>query len=212
MSSLVGLGIGAAQFAAGLRPKKLTRFALVDDASQFIEFEATVSASHEGTSTITRHPVEEGANVTDHIRDEPETLELDVVVSNFPLIIAASLRASPSVPGGNPKTRAADAWEFIRDLRKQGKTVTASTKLRDYPNMAIRRQGTVQDKDTGEIVRMTISLEEIVIATTQTVNPPDPVNPSRTPREPIGKKPKVPATPAESAKAANTSAAFSILF
>ncbi len=179
----------------GLGKKKLTRVAIIDEATQFIEFEATISASHQGSATITKHPVEAGSNVTDHIRTEPDTLNLDVVVSDTPLIILASLRAEPSVPGGNPRTRSVDAYEFIKGIKDKGKTVSISTKLRDYDSMAISSIGITQDAVTGNIARMSIDFEEIKIATTQTVDVPEPVNPSRKPKESIGKTSKAPATP-----------------
>lgn len=174
--------------------KKLTRVALVDDDSQFIEFDATIAAAHDGTATITKHPVEEGANVTDHIRTEPEALNLEVIVSDTPLIVRASINARPSVPGGGIATRAANAYEFVKGIKDQGKTVTASTKLRDYPSMAVASIGVTQDKDTSNIVRMRIRLEEITIAETGTKPVPEPVNASRTPSEDLGKQNKTPSS------------------
>ncbi len=191
MSSLVG--------TASSGKKKLTRVAIADDDAQFIEFDATIVAAHDGTATITKHPVESGANVTDHIRREPETLNLEVIVSDTPLIFVASINARPSVPGGNPVTRAVDAYEFIKRIKDQGKTVTVSTRLRDYPSMAIASVGVTQDKDTGNIVRFRIGLEEITIAETGTKPIPEPVNASRTPSDDLGKQNKTPSpTEAES--------------
>lgn len=201
--SFIGLGISA------LGKKKLTRIAIVDEPDQFLECDATITATHEGTAAVTKHPVEKGSNVTDHIRREPETLEVEVVVTDTPILLFASLRKKPSVPGGNTDTRAVDAYNFIKGIKDSGKTVKVTTLLRDYESMAINRLGLVQDKDTGNIARMTIGFEEIMIATTQTVDAPEPANASRKPSEDIGKKAKTPATPAEATNSSLLFDAFS---
>lgn len=44
-----------------------------------------MAEKHEHTTTITSHPVEKGVNITDHVRDMPDSLSLDVWVTNTPL-------------------------------------------------------------------------------------------------------------------------------
>ncbi len=58
-----------------------------DDESgetESVEFDATTSESHEDTLSITDHPVETGANVTDSAREEPTRLTIEGVVSSLP--------------------------------------------------------------------------------------------------------------------------------
>lgn len=52
--------------------------------TEFLQFDAVTSLSPEDPSTITDHPVERGANVVDHIREEPERLSLEAIVSTTP--------------------------------------------------------------------------------------------------------------------------------
>jgi|SRR6185503_3872212 len=52
-----------------------------------IALDATTSERHASPATITDHPVESGANTSDHIRPEPETLSLQGVVSNTPILL-----------------------------------------------------------------------------------------------------------------------------
>jgi hypothetical protein len=175
--------------------KKLTRIAIESDTSQFLEADATVSATHEGSAMITRHPVERGSDITDHIRREPDTVDIDIVISDTPVMYLASLRAKASVPGGNPKTRAKDAYDFLRRIKDNGQTVKVVLGLRTYRTMAIRSLSVTQDKDTSNIVRIRARFEEIIIAQTETVAAPEPVNQSRGDRVNQGKKSKVEATP-----------------
>jgi hypothetical protein len=184
----------------GLGQKKLTRIAITDDEGQFLELEATVSTNHEASATIVKHPIESGSNISDHISDEPDVVQIEGVVSNTPVLALASLRAEPSVPGGSPETRAEDAYEFLRRIKRRGLITTLVTKLRDYQNMAISKLTVPQDKDTSNIAALSIVFEEIFVAVTDTVDAPEPVNESRKPRSNQGRKPKKPAGAAAAAK------------
>lgn len=50
-----------------------------------IEFDCTLTEKHESSAKATEHPVEEGANVTDHVRPELDTVSLEGVITNTPL-------------------------------------------------------------------------------------------------------------------------------
>ncbi len=52
--------------------------------TEFVELDATQSEEHEDTLTITDHPVERGANVVDHAREEPTRFTLEGIVSSIP--------------------------------------------------------------------------------------------------------------------------------
>lgn len=49
-----------------------------------IRLDAVLSQSPEDTLTITDHPVEQGANVVDHAREEPTRLSIEGIVSTLP--------------------------------------------------------------------------------------------------------------------------------
>jgi hypothetical protein len=52
--------------------------------TEILVFDAIVSLSPEDSVTITDHPVEQGSNITDHARDEPERLSIEGIVSTVP--------------------------------------------------------------------------------------------------------------------------------
>ena len=56
-----------------------------DGSSQLIAFDLTISEGHRSTSKVTEHPVEQGSNVADHIRQETQGLDLTVFVTNTPI-------------------------------------------------------------------------------------------------------------------------------
>ncbi len=51
----------------------------------FMEFDATLNETHDSSSDITQHPVEDGSVITDHVRPRPDALSLNVFVSNHPI-------------------------------------------------------------------------------------------------------------------------------
>jgi hypothetical protein len=58
-----------------------------DDATgqtETVQFDAVTALAPEDPATITDHPVERGANVVDHIRDEPERLTIEAKISMMP--------------------------------------------------------------------------------------------------------------------------------
>lgn len=60
---------------------------LLPDTGQslIVTFDLTVSEGHESTSEVTEHPVEQGSNIADNIRQNPQTLTLEMFVTNAPI-------------------------------------------------------------------------------------------------------------------------------
>jgi len=138
-----------------------------ESSTEILELEATLEEGHTGVAETTDHPVEEGADVTDHIRRKPDELTLKGIVSDHPILFLASFRADPSVPGGDPATRAKDAYDWLRNVKDLGLLLQVSTTLRDYTNMAIVGMNVVRDKDRGNVMEVDLSLREIIIAITE---------------------------------------------
>jgi hypothetical protein len=177
--------------------------ALQEKPDQVLEFDACLNETHTGSASTTDHPVEAGADMTDHIRREPEELQLVGMVSDTPLLFLASFRAQASVPGGDPQNRAQDAYGFIKTIKDSGQLVQVTTTLRDYANMALVSLSVVRDKDKGKVVEMSITLREIVIATTEQVEAPTPANAARGKKSKQGKKQKGAETAANQAQSSS---------
>lgn len=54
-------------------------------AQNFLIFDAVLSETHTRVATVTKHTVETGVAVTDHVRPEPDELTLEAIVTNTPL-------------------------------------------------------------------------------------------------------------------------------
>lgn len=174
-----------------------------DDPNQILEFDACLNETHVGNAATTDHPVEAGADMTDHIRRTPEELQIVGMVSDTPLVFLASQRAEPSIPGGDPQNRAQDAYGFVKGIKDTGQLVAITTTLRDYANLAITGLSVMRDKESSKVVEMAISLREILIATTEQVAAPEPANPPRKKKSKQGKKQKGAETAANQAKSSS---------
>jgi len=160
--------------------------AVVDkEFSDVLTFDALVSATYTGTAEVTDHPVEGTVDISDHIRAMPKELQLRGIVSNHPILFLASFRATPSVPGTDPATRAEAAFLFLEGVKDRGELVHVSTSLFDYTDMAITSLSVTRDKDTSNIVDISLTLREILIATTELVKAPEVGKPTS-----LGKKTK----------------------
>lgn len=53
--------------------------------SNFLTFSICTTRSHEGASDITEHPVEDGANISDHVRPQLDHITVEAFVSNDPV-------------------------------------------------------------------------------------------------------------------------------
>lgn len=193
--------------------KQRTRVAIsITEGLTFIELDATLSEIYRGDATVTDHPVEEGADITDHIRRQPERVDIEAQVSNYPILALASLRAEPIQPGGDPRRRAEEAFEFLRGIKDAGLLVDLSTTLADYQNFAMVSLGVTRDKDTRNIVALSMSFREVQIALTETVDAPATAEPERRGRTAKGKKPKTTPPAPAAQKASALSSGINSLF
>lgn len=55
-----------------------------------IEFDATTAENVVLTAQVSEHPVEEGINISDHVRQNPTRLSMECVITNTPINIVAS--------------------------------------------------------------------------------------------------------------------------
>jgi hypothetical protein len=100
--------------------------------------------THELANTVTDHPVEDGANISDHVRPQPDRLTLNCFVSNTPLSTQQQQRTiqegsfkftsntSKDVPIGAVDGRGANTFAALKKLRDNGTLVQVVTTLKTY--------------------------------------------------------------------------------
>ena len=136
-----------------------------------VVLDATTTETHTGTAQVTDHPVEDGADISDHIIQQPDQIDIVGIVTNTPIGIVERIGnilagAESGGPAGAASAafdpeRAEDAYNVLRELKDTGTLVTITTKLRTYENMAITRVSVSRDARTGDAVPLAISAREV---------------------------------------------------
>ena len=74
-----------------------------DGALQRLDFDASVRESYEASGEATEHAVERGASISDHVKPNADTLTLEAIVTNGP-IVAPSHQADGATASVGPRT------------------------------------------------------------------------------------------------------------
>lgn len=99
----ISLGFGAASLAqsAGKPPVKVSIYPVgAVGLGDVVSVDATITEVHTANTELTSHPVETGANITDHARQNPREVQIDGFITNSPIdgsILDAALRAVPAL-------------------------------------------------------------------------------------------------------------------
>jgi hypothetical protein len=163
-------------------------------------FDATIREAHHFEISITDNPVETGVSLADHAYSKPDTLDMEVAVSDAPLIRddagtpSYRLATTWTEAGEGNVRRSVNAWKFLTDKAKEFAVFDLVTGLKAYVNMMIESGDAEQTKDSAGIMRARLKLRQVQFATTASVLYP-PRGPKKTTRAAAPKtdKGKVPA-------------------
>lgn len=149
-------------------------------------FDAYLKMTHTSRLTITEHPVQLGAALTDHAFLQPRELIMEVGMSNV---------ATSFVPGqfSEGYSRSVTAFQVLKDLQALRVPIQVHTRLGLYQNMLIEVLSAPDDYTTLEGLRATVTFREILVAQVKTVQissrpqvtnsanrgNPEPVNPNQ---------------------------------
>jgi hypothetical protein len=162
-----------------------------------VAFDAVVRETYTSTAIVTRHPVEQGADITDHVREEPDGLSLEGVISNTPTATNLLGGGTPQVPS---PTRAESAYGALFALKEAREPVTVYTSKNDYEDMVITSLERTRDAPTGDSVIVSMKFEKIRVVESREVDAPVRPPNVQKPKKTLGKKPKAPEPPAERGK------------
>jgi len=123
-------------------------------------FDAVLRTEHLSARQITSHPVQTGANISDHSYKIPSTLSMDVGVSD----VMANFNPMGLI-FSNAKSKSVNAFEELIKIQDSGNPVTVYTRLKKYENMVIERVSAREDAKTLYELRAQIQLQEVIIAT-----------------------------------------------
>lgn len=137
----------------------MSEFVTVRSRRSFGGFTAmvTVDEGHTDTLTITEHPVEQGAAITDHAFKNAAELTLNVGWSDS---------------GENNDVGVAEIYAQLLELQASREPFDVTTGKRNYKDMLIASLVTFTDEKTENALMVQVGLRQVIIVQTQTVTVP----------------------------------------
>ncbi len=143
-----------------------------------VAIDCTVTETHTATATVTEHPVESGANITDHIRPEPVQLSITGIVSDTPI---GSKQIQRAIEAGGTKVQITEretptsaagfgrtAWAKLEAIRAAAKPVKVTTRDRTYESMALMSLSVPKEAKTGGAFMFTAQFKQVRIVFNRT--------------------------------------------
>lgn len=162
-----GLGSGTLVIDdKGYRPRQWTDMAavqmvLLQTNIGGLFFDAVVHVDTEESLTITSHPVQNGANISDHAFREPTHITMDVRMSD----VMAS--RSPGQFSG-AYTKSVSAYRRLVDLQRSRIPFSVLTRLGSYNNMLIESVNVPDEPAMMNGLSCTVSMREVLVANVAT--------------------------------------------
>lgn len=140
-----------------------------------VRLDAAIREEHVASARVTESPVESGAKVSDHVFLEPESLNIDGVITDTPVYLhPASANEDDgllTVPLASSGSRAIDAFEALRRLLANREPLTVVTGLHVYNNMVMTNLNVPREPESGLALRFSCELRQVQIVRSQTVPP-----------------------------------------
>lgn len=140
-----------------------------------VRLDAAVREEHVATARVTESPVESGSKISDHVYLEPETLNIDGVITDSPVYLHPNSASEDdgllTVPLASSGSRAIDAFEALRRLLANRQPITVVTGLHVYSNMVLTSVNVPREPESGLALRFSCELRQVLIVRSQTVPP-----------------------------------------
>lgn len=131
---------------------------------QAIVFDAVTDTGIRRQADITSYPVENGAEVSDHVQLKNNTFKLTGIISETPVRLEKDLLYSAGVNG----TRISQAIEYLDQMFDSRQPITLVTEHKVYENVIL--SGISYDYKSEFAMQFDLEFEQIRLVSTATVN------------------------------------------
>lgn len=140
------------------------------DQINTISVDATLEEVGTDMLQITEHPVEAGANITDHSFYRPAELTMHCGWSNARSLFATSLGGNQTFSGGRmvKDDYVSSIYSQLLALQQSLQPFSVVTTLRFYKNMVITSLALTRDQKTSQALMVTVTMRQIIIVSTST--------------------------------------------
>lgn len=142
-----------------------------------IQLDIVIIEGASATATVTENPVENGADVNDHIIIQPLTFTVQGVVSDISSTLITSIKRTFTAIRNFPESltkstsRSKEAWEALLELQASKTPFTLVQGLKTYENVIIISLNETQDKDTSRALFFTATMREIIFVGSEILVP-----------------------------------------
>ena len=109
---------------------------------------------------VTEFPIEKGADVADHIRDKPNVLTIEGIVSNSPIGEIAILRGTDAIP-------ADDFFAHLKHIKAAREPVVVDTSRERHASMVLKTLSLPSDSSTGDALKFRAVFRQITRVDTE---------------------------------------------
>lgn len=127
--------------------------------------------THNLDSELTPHPIEEGADVSDHVRVLPDRVVIEGLVSNAPVGEVAVTRENETPVAGH-FLPADDALAYLRQVRDDREPIMVETQIEVYESMVLTNLSVPRDTRTGDALRFRATFQQALIVRTERTSVP----------------------------------------
>src|SRR5690554_3006740 len=113
-------------------------------------FDATPSETHSQAAEVTSFPVEDGVDITDHVRARPFTMRM-----------SATLSATPLAEADQEVDRLAKKHAEMLELVRSGQVLRVVTGLVAYDNMVVSNYQASRSANKGQSLDCSLDLQQI---------------------------------------------------
>lgn len=156
MVSLLSAGIS-------LGTKAINALFFDDMSINDVVIDACLKQSHNRSSKITHHVVEDGVTISDHIIQDPITITLDFHMGNVvPLVSRLSGRVIGAFTGGNSMLYGSqNMFDKLEDAWKNKRKLTIKTDFMTYTDMYITDLSRITQAPYSETLDVSVTLEQL---------------------------------------------------
>jgi hypothetical protein len=121
-------------------------------------FDAYLKIDHDSSLRITEHPVQTGANISDHAYLMPATVVMEIGMSD-------AMDAYESGTFQGDASKSVSAYKTLKRLQDERAPLTLVTRLGKYENMVIENIHAPDEMKTYYGLRVTVVFKQIIMAT-----------------------------------------------
>lgn len=133
------------------------------------QLDGVIREQHTSIARVTKHPVEYGVDLTDHVIKQPMKVVVEGIVTNSPFgkQLLNRLPGDPQTAGNKAEAvlkgeRARNAYAGLVELQNERLPISLQTGLLQYENMVLTNIAAPNDVQNN--LRVTLTFEEIFIA------------------------------------------------